>query len=637
MLSALFSVLTSLLYAADDPLPVGVSRPEIEVLRASVSAAASPPDVARAKLTLADALSRQEPQAGDEASRTEAWTLYEEVIAGAAEPGRSSAINSYGLALLSANEVDRATQVFGRLDPSVVLSAKEPLPDYARYFFNAGESWLKKGDPAAALGRYLISLQADPTFEEPCGRAATIISSTPSALPIEAMDRLIATGNLTCAETLLGKAVTGDPWRPGAPGFDAALRLLARLWTARPPGKPDLDRWNGLVAERGDCDRCEKKVRQLIRLFEDSSYRIVEDQEDLDKVASAWRKPDKGSLEVDSPWYNPEEDLRVFSDLAVRVGHEFALKNSAREALARYVVAWRIHPERLDAAAYAAGIVISSSEKIEDTKRLTVDLANALAIAREAGESRQDWQEVMRLHTVIGDLYAKRGVWVGSESAIYWWQRALLFYGRMSAEQRAQSPVPELYARLGKGFEHVEKYADARRHYLDSAEAYVKVKHWAEAEDVLVQAMEIDGPVAASEVQKIASLRFAILRGDLGMSQLSDAGNRSPAAVQLRLLIVRSEQLMSQQTTVPEHQVRAAASALDLRIDEEVEKRVVESTLDLPVTIFTVRRVVYVFGGFNAEVQGRRLREIASAVPGVKRVVVRLVAVPNPDSTGHER
>ncbi len=559
---------------------------------------------------LAGLLAQKAIESNDAAADQEARKIYEALLVDLQGPDRARVIDSYGVFLRERGDVEEAVRVFSRLDEREVTEARTPLPDHARYFFNAAETSVRRGDGRAAFHQYVTATRADGTFTEACERAVQLVREQPAAMIAQDVESVIGTRNVACGNALLLAAMTTSPSRPGSSGFDDAIRLVARLWTVRPPDEDRLAEWKKLLDEDGDCDRCEKKVGQIFKLVEDQPYRMVEDDEDLQKIASEWRAVN--------------EDRLAFSALALAVGHQFALERKPREALARYVVSWRIDPANLEAATFAAGVLVSADEKFDDTKRIIADLANALAATSIEGTTAAERRERINLHITIGDLYAKRRAWSGGgESAIHWWERVLSELERLPDAERANVPVPELYARLGDAYEQIGNSSQAREYRLECAGEYIRSRNWPEAERALVRALAIDQPIPSETMAKIERVRVAILFGDFGLS-----GSHTPPRLAIRELaqMIRGTPPMTSSTSSSSPGVdmeRMSSAAVDVRITDEVQQRInAYKRGSTSIVALAVQGVVYLFGPLQRE-ELPDIIGVARRVRGVKNVIAR--------------
>jgi tetratricopeptide (TPR) repeat protein len=615
LLALSFAALLSIPRVADTH---AVDEHAIHSARQTLAQSTTAPQIVAATESLASLLSQRAIEMEDASAAEEARFLYDSLLAerslmvnvAAPEALRPQIINSYGVFMLERGDVESAMRIFGKLNEREVLESPRRLPNHARYFFNAGEAALRHGSSGAAFHFYVVSLLADPTFTDSCDRASELARNQPEVTSPEDVATLIRRGNLTCSDQLLRIAVTTEPWRASSAGFDIAIRLIAQLWTADAPSPAQVEDWKNLLATNQYCYGCQKKFVQLADLLKKTPFPIVNDDDGLEIAASEWRR----SI----------EDRVAFSMLAISAGHPFAFAGEQREALARYALAWRVNPTNFDAATYAAGVLTSAGEAIDQTKRLIPDLGNAHAISRIEVTTPEQRRQLMRLNITLGDLRAKRNGGLDAEDGpIHWWKKAVNDYELLTDAERAKGEGAELYARLANASDLVRQLVPARNYNLACAKAYLETENWPEAETALQKGLKDDEPIDSNTMLDIERVRLAILLGDLGLRQTKSNEHPRVITQELRDELRSNSRSMREAASRPRPEARRSAAKRDLLIAGEVERRLHELRRGAGSTVvLSVQGVVYLFGAIETEAFSQTV-QVAGNVRGVRTVLTR--------------
>lgn len=587
----------------------GTYEHAIAAARASVARSA-PEQAAAATESLADILSRHAIEHQDAAAADEARRLYETLLAttATAETLHQRVLNSYGVFLLESGDVASAMRVFGELDERQVRESRNRLPDHARYFFNAGEAALRDGTRDLALRRYTVSLLADPTFTDSCDRAVEIVKDTPEAISPDDISALIRRSNFTCSEQLLRAAVGTEAWRPGSERFDVALRLIAQLWTASAASPQQVQGWRSLLETGQSCAACAKKVTQLTALVDPAPLPVAYDENEVEHLASEWRRS--------------EEDRRAFSRLAITAGHVASFETRNRDALSRYMVAWRVDPSNFDAPTYVAGVLISAGER--EAKSVVPELGNALAISKIEVATTEQRRQLMRLHTIVGDLHARRlGALDRDDGPIHWWTKAAHDYELLSDGGHEKGEGAQLYERLAHAYDLLRQPLPARQYNLGRAKACIEAENWPDAEDALTKALKHDEQISAEMMLEIERLRLAIVLGDLGLQQKNANVHPRVAMRELYTAVRKNAAEITVAASRAGSEARRNAAKRDVLITGDVERRLVTLGKSSGATVvLAVQRTVYLFGPILAE-EFARTYDAVQRVDGVQRVVTR--------------
>jgi len=107
------------------------------------------------------------------------------------------------------------------------------------------------------------------------------------------------------------------------------------------------------------------------------------------------------------------------------------------------------------------------------------ELVRELFMGKMEAYEHQRWPEIQEYHTVIGLIYAARGVWEPAPgkwppaSAIFQFEHALDAAEHRKRDENFYQPLPEVKARLAQGYEITKRVADAQRMYWLAALAYL--------------------------------------------------------------------------------------------------------------------------------------------------------------------
>jgi len=496
---------------------------------------------AQIKIDYAEALSRTSGGRPEEAKlNKQAADLYEAVLPAATGELRVRAANNYGTLLLREEKAEEAVRVLESVRNEPALNVEDEASQ-ARYLYNLGRAYDLSNKPDEARVRYEQSARTDPSFA-PAARAVTRIANnqppTTERLTAEAawIEMLTERGDLTLSAKALESAFAQEPWREHD-AFPHLLRALMSFLTAAKVALPVLqDTWVPRLAQvPNDHVASFAIAKELIAVcikdlpvaFQPEAARPMFNAT-LNKLPA---RPQGPTPQV------------ILSRLLKSVGDVYVEAGQPPKALQRYSLgtAMDLHGDGIDAALYAANLLLGYGKDIDPDDKYLDQLVSRLFDAKGGAYYNEDWDDVLRLHTVLGTIFQERKDW-GSEgtvrSAIFQYDRALRAHQRVTATQSASAPVDPLRVRLASSYDGAGRYEDATRTYLDAAQGAIQNNNSPIAREAIEGADRIkaEHSISAEQLARLEALRAkaedldpetAPLPSDIIEIPLSEASNRT--------------------------------------------------------------------------------------------------------------
>lgn len=431
---------------------------------------------------------------------------FEQVIVAGDPKQKARAQNNLGTLYLADGDAAKAIDTLKGVDKTQI----EPTQRFVVHY-NLARAYDAASNPVRALAEYDQTLRENPYYTRAVEQATKVIER--GNLPVAALPAtyhlgltLVQKGQLPAAQGV-GLAVLRNKTLEKQREVGLAILLRAAANDNREPG-----RW------------LEEEHSLLISLRE---LGYAQAAEEIQRVYKEPLNPREISL-VNIPmrevkpfsWFSAAaRDERVrsaFAALLNHVGDYFAMVVGERQmrdpnrALACYLYGWALAAD--SAAALNAALILSTAPPQFDPQRFIYDklmdslFAEKGRLYRVKYKSRADWENILRMHTLLGTIFEQRREW-GSEdewrSAIFQWTLAL------RAERQIQElpdgrefQAPGLHERLGAAYAAVNQPTKAVGHFLDASEKYVQRHHNEEARKALAQAEKLRA--AATEEQKKA-------------------------------------------------------------------------------------------------------------------------------------
>lgn len=186
--------------------------------------------------------------------------------------------------------------------------------------------------------------------------------------------------------------------------------------------------------------------------------------------------------------------LRHAGDYYVNVGMfasagdgEAARQPDPEQALTRYLLAWTLDANNLEAAQNAAWVLATyQGQNPQQANHYYAGLQAIIdrlfrtkgELYAERNKSKEDWEYLLRMHLLLGTMFEQQQIW-GDEgdvrSAIFQWNAALLVERRIrEMDPNSNFRAAGLHLRAARSYQAVERIGQAFDHYLTAAEAFVQ-------------------------------------------------------------------------------------------------------------------------------------------------------------------
>jgi tetratricopeptide (TPR) repeat protein len=186
---------------------------------------------------------------------------------------------------------------------------------------------------------------------------------------------------------------------------------------------------------------------------------------------------------------------------------------NSKMALARYVAAWNLNRKKTDCAVFAAAVLRDYPE-VDANRQIYKEFIDSLmdekgSRYRENPETAEDWDNLLRLHFLLGSLFEKDKAW-GPEyevrSATFQFGRAVKAEKELQRLRPDSRPSPNLHVHLGDAFQEIKQPKKAWDQYLVAAEGYIKLKDPDAAKKMLQKAKELGLDLGAEEKTRVKGI-----------------------------------------------------------------------------------------------------------------------------------
>ncbi|HEV8117445.1 MAG TPA: hypothetical protein VGQ32_02910, partial [Thermoanaerobaculia bacterium] len=227
-----------------------------------------------------------------------------------------------------------------------------------------------------------------------------------------------------------------------------------------------------------------------------------------------------------SAWVWDAWKSEPFSRFLKTIGDSYDRAEQPRQALARYTAAWSIDSANTEAALYAAVILSDHSTELDPSGRLLDRLTEGLIEDKMAAYRKLDWVNVLRLHTVLGDIFERKDKWGppgNPRSAVYQWTAALRAESEVRKAKPGFLPSPGLYLRLGNCYQRLGDREAAWNGYVKASSAFLKISKPEEAAGALERSRGLGVPLTPEKEMALRSLESAVADSRRSREQIRTA------------------------------------------------------------------------------------------------------------------
>jgi tetratricopeptide (TPR) repeat protein len=501
----------SLLQSAREQAMVGVFDESERNFRRALEGAAAEPARAQIQIDYADSLSRAaQGRAAEARLREQAGALYEAALPAASGALRVRAANNYGALLVREGKPETAVKVLEGIQGEPSLAADKA--SHARYLYNLGRAYELAGRSDEARLRYQESALADPTLAAAARAVSRVTAAqapTPERLSAGASwaETLVERDDLALALDALESAFARPAWRAhdAFPHFMRAL--MTYLAAAQLPVDTFEQTWESRLRTLPETASGALAIgRETVAIYRADLPVSFDPSVARRLLNNSLTKLPRGTGTPPTP--------ALLSRLLKAIGDAYADAGDLPKSLQRYALgtAVDLHGPNIDASLYAANLLLWNGKELDQSDRHLNELVNRLFDAKGMAYRGENWEDILRFHTVLGSVFLERQVW-GSEtdprSAIFQFEHALRADERIRTRTAGAAPVDSLRIRLAKSYGGAERYEDAVRTYIDAGEGGLA------QDNVEIVREAIDGAARIQESHSIsqqASRRLETLR-----------------------------------------------------------------------------------------------------------------------------
>ena len=427
-------------------------------------------DKARIRVDWANTLKRAAQLRNDDKNLTEqAIRNYRTALPALKGPIRLVAHNNFGALLLRDGKNKEALSVLSAVEKDYTRTKDRAA--HARYLYNLARGFETNGQPGAAKARYRQAATTDFNFT-PAFRAVFRMISKRALGPQRVtetaawIDVAVTRGQIGLAEKTIKVLFERPEWKK-RPDFNRVLISLMQVLTATRAGIADFERtWAPQLIRIGDSDEAATPTAGVAKeitaaYFQDFKINF---------------RPGSGSRlfrsALSSRDKNPRRTVSAFLKM---VGDSYMVFKKPDRALQRYALAWTMDTTNVDAALFAANVLLEKSERIDRSVQHLNRFVRYLFEGKGQAYLGNDWENILRFHTILGTIYEKKKEWGNSSnprSAVFQFENAIRAYNRLlELSPRRAGAVALRYAQLATAYEGAGRNKDALDKYLDSTES----------------------------------------------------------------------------------------------------------------------------------------------------------------------
>ncbi len=420
-----------------------------------------------------------------------AASLFNAALKEATGMDRLVASNNYAALLV---DLDRGTEAVDLLEGIAAEMERRTVPvERATYRYTYGRALEQAGRLKEALRKYREAVRLDPGFRQTAEAALRLTEKIGDvATGIDEFSRIVDTlverKLLHRAATWLRTGLSNDRWVRDA-AFNRFFLSLIRYYTVAKLGRgvyakewqPRLDGIAGLLKGHAVIMRADLSelymgdLRIQLRPQLSGEYR---------RRYSHWATPAR-----------PNEEFLTFAKFVRTVGDAYLQEGDLRAAIQRYGLAWLIQPKGSDGALYLANVLLIGRQQVDPDGNLLRQVVFELFSEKSGAYRRQDKAEIVRLHTILGQIFQRQGRFGpphDPQSAVFQWERAVRFQREISrTEVDAAAATPGLYTELARAYVGLRDNRMAWKNYIAAAEGYLAHNRresaqivWSETQDL---------------------------------------------------------------------------------------------------------------------------------------------------------
>jgi len=342
-------------------------------------------------------------------------------------------------------------QEMGKLDDS----AK------SRLLYNYGSALQASGSVDQALTSYRDAFESDDAFILPAKKGLALALQQPgtasSLMTLNTISsRLIGRGDLGDLGATLDEALRAE-WQIDPRGASAFVDLFVDYLIARKVEPPEfMEHWKPLV--EGSPILAEASAKRRLADVDRIYVAHLDDMLDRQRVREQF---DAGRLAPGR-----------FTALVKLAAEGYLRTGDLDQALQRYFVAWTAGRD-IEGALYAANLLLTNATTIDPDGRVLDRFIGAIFRGKGEAYLGEDWENILRCHTVLGTIYWRKQQWGDSydpRSAIFQLENGVRARQHLEEKSGVRRPTPGLFLKLADAYQATHQMNKAIEAYLSAAE-----------------------------------------------------------------------------------------------------------------------------------------------------------------------
>ncbi|MDJ0837919.1 MAG: hypothetical protein QNK37_15500 [Acidobacteriota bacterium] len=424
---------------------------------------------------------------GDREKTEQAVVLYRGIIENGNTQEKITARNDLAVLYLQTGDATKAYEQMSRVDI-------QQAPQHQRFAlrYNQGQALEKTGRTKEALTAYRRSFSENTKFVKAASSAMRLLrqSDEPTRFRdiADLSKRLVDQGKPEIARTHLMGAIRENPGNRGLYDLKSGLVELHYRDFHRPERyrKEMRPEYRQLVEAAPDM---KKAVDQLDRAYLGDLSPVLVDMDRTYNLFSEW-----------IGW----QTSPTFSKTMKRIGDDYRLQGNSKQALTRYIAAWRIDPEDTEAPLHAANLLRDHPGLDDKNRTILNSLVRTIFAEKGRDYSKKDYRNILRKHLLLATLFEREQKWGNSSNPL-----SVIFQLEHAIEAREQlrerKPSPGLYERLGRAERQRGNLSKAVDAELTAVQGYLELEK-PESAEPLLQRLRRQGDLTRDQKRTLRDL-----------------------------------------------------------------------------------------------------------------------------------
>ncbi|MEE9394253.1 MAG: hypothetical protein V3W41_17275 [Planctomycetota bacterium] len=421
------------------------------------------------------------------ADKKRALAWYDSAIRIGDTQQQALARNNKGVALLETKDSAGALTVLREIDLNQVDKFQRPL-----FRYNLGRALEREGAPLEARQEYSKVLAEKPDFRPASDSVFRLLLQSKDKSKVKdaaaQVDQLTSGKQIRISRANAKKCLT--QWRADA---DAPLLCKSLIRNYRVSGI---------------------RPRRFARKEKPYFKKLAESSKDMKPFADAMMMVYEGKLEIAInnrkalsvfPYWERPEMKAEWAKLLRATADKFDNRGDSEQALARYLLSWKLDQESTESLVYIAELFRQNPKLLVKQPAVFEALIDRVMVAKgiaysNSYTSSDEWTNIRRYHILLGTIFENQRKWGGPKtirSAIFQFERAIWTRAKIEkASGTRLGPAPGLHYRAGKAWHHRKDSSPddrdrAYNHYIRATQIFIKRGNASEAMTCLDAASKV--------------------------------------------------------------------------------------------------------------------------------------------------